>query len=133
MEKITIVENDLYSLYFHDEEKIVHHVMHKLIVGDPFKTLLTKGLHLLREKKAVKWLSDDKNNPRFSGVDYEWATKEWFPKVLAEGWKYWAVVLPEEIHAQMFLKHYSKLYSDFGLEVKLFTNHEDAFEWLKSK
>ena len=96
MSKNTIVDNDFATLWFHPEKKIVHHHFKQYIHGTEFRSVLTRGYELMVEHQASKWLSDDRNNGALPADD-GMATTDWTPKVVAAGWKHWAIVLPAKI------------------------------------
>lgn len=92
-----LYDSDQISVWYYPEKKIIHHKMHKFVHGQPFRDALMAGARAMEEYKADKWLSDDTNNPVLSPEDVEWGDKNWQPRVIAAGWKYWAIVQPEHI------------------------------------
>lgn len=65
-------------------------------------------------------------------TDLEWADKVWFPQTVKAGWKYWALVLPEEVIGQMNIKRHIKLYKDRGITVEVFRDPDEAIRWLEA-
>src|SRR5271165_5922417 len=106
MSVTTIIDNEYATLRYHSDKKIVHHTFLKPIAGDAFREILTRGIDLLAEHQAEKWLSDDRGNGPLSEADTEWSMQTWFPKAKAAGWKYWALVVPQNIMAQMNLQEF---------------------------
>ncbi|MBS2032998.1 MAG: hypothetical protein JST54_34315 [Deltaproteobacteria bacterium] len=131
MPKTTILDNDYATLWHHPESKIVHHQFKRFIHGEEFRQVLRRGQALMEEHKATKWLSDDRANSALPADDEKWAQAEWFPKVQAAGWKYWAIVLPEKIVGQMNMKRFADMYKDLGITAKMFSKPEDALLWLE--
>ena len=80
---------------------------------------------------ATKWLSDDRKNGPLNTSDSDWARDDWFPRALAAGWKYWAVVLPELLIGQMNMQLFTTRYSKAGVTVRVFSDPDDALCWLK--
>lgn len=132
MEAKIIFENEYATLMYHEKEKIVHHIFHQPVEGEYFRKTLLKGAELFKQMGATKWLSVDLKSSGLTKEDTEWGLSVWRPLILEAGWKYWAIVLPENIIGQIHLKNFSKIYTDEGVDVKLFTNPEKAYEWLKS-
>jgi hypothetical protein len=116
---------------YHPEEKIVHHTFHQTIGGQEFRQILTTGIELMKKHEATKWLSDDRENSVLSPEDSEWAMKEWFPNAKNAGWKFWALVVPTDILARMNLKQFVDDYHQQGLRIMVFTDPDQAMEWLK--
>jgi len=64
--------------------------------------------------------------------DTAWAENDWFPRVLAAGWEYWAIVLPDNIVGQMNMKTFIDDYAAAGITVRVFTDPAEALEWLEA-
>jgi hypothetical protein len=129
-ERVVLVEESVCSLWYYPKEKIVHHELRAFVHGARFRNLLDKGLDAFKQHGACKWLSDDRGNNALSQDDAEWAMSDWAPRVIAAGWKYWAVVMPEKVMGQINMKRWIKEYSDRGVTVQHFTDPNLAFEWL---
>jgi hypothetical protein len=133
MEKITILDNEYVTVWYHPEKKIVHHQFHKFLYGEPLREALTEGTNALKEYGAQKWLSDDRQNSALPAEDMEWATTEWFPKTKAAGWKYWAIVLPEKVVGQLNMKRIAKNHTEQGVITEFFTKPDEAMAWLEQQ
>lgn len=132
MSQKTIYQSDYATLWYHPESKIVHHAWHKFIYGNEFRQVLEKGLELFKQHGANKWLSDDRDNSALPKNDFEWSINDWFPRVFAMGWKYWAIVMPDKAVGQMNMKRFIDIYAKQGLEIKIFDNPDEALKWLES-
>jgi hypothetical protein len=133
MTKITILDTEYATLWYHPESKIVHHQFHKFIYGEQFRSILEKGLEVFKEKGAEKWLSDDRKNSALPTKDMEWGLGDWNPRVFAAGWKYWAIVMPDKIAGQMNINRLMKEnIEQGGLIVKVFDDPDEALQWLES-
>lgn len=133
MEKKTILDNENITLWFHHDEKIVHHRFHKKTVhGEKFRSALMKGAELLKEFGACKWLSDDREHVVLTPEDVRWSMSEWFPFAVKSGWKYWAILRPESEIGKMNMEQFIQEYSRKGVDVKFFREPDEAFTWLCS-
>lgn len=133
MSKITIIDNAFVTLWYHPTEKIVHHQFHKKTVyGNYLREMLNRGAELLHEHNACKWLSDDRNHVILTPEDFIWGSKEWSPKVLGYGWKYWAIVKPTDEIGKMSIEQITYDYKMKGLIIEYFDDTEKAFEWLRN-
>jgi hypothetical protein len=130
MTKELIFEDEYFSLWYHQETKIIHHKFHKYVFGQPFRDCLIKGLEQLQKTNAQKWLSDDRNNSALSPEDAKWAEEFWAPKTRESGWKHWAVVLPEAVVGKLNIKQFVRSNAENGINVKAFTDSDSAIEWL---
>lgn len=131
MSKLTIIDNEYITLWYHPNEKIVHHQFHKKTIhGEFFYDALNKGAEILKENNACKWLSDDRTNIIFAEEDMVWGSTVWSPKALSYGWKYWAIVKPVDYVGRMLSEQITYQYKDTGLIIEYFDDVETAFEWL---
>jgi hypothetical protein len=130
MNKISIVDNSLISVWAYPERKMIHHCMKAFCFGDEFREALTRGLEAMQRYQAIKWLSDDRANHALMPDDSEWGAAVWFPQAKAAGWKHWAVVQPAKILGQVNMARFVKLYADQGINARMFADPDEAMTWL---
>ncbi len=128
-----IMDNEYVTLTYHPEKKIVHHQFHQTVHGKVFREVLNAGLAVFEQHHSHKWLSDDRKNSALPADDTAWAQTDWFPRVVNAGWKYWALVMPPEITAQMNLQEFVDTYSAYGLRVMVFNDPDKAMIWLERR
>jgi len=131
MPSITVMEDANISIWYHPESKILHHKTHQFFCGEPFRDALNKGVETFERYGARKWLSDDRETPALAKEDLEWGDRDWFPRVARLGWKYWAIVMPENVVGHRILKQLSEAYAARGLITRFFSSAEEAKEWLE--
>ena len=130
MSEIEIIKNEFATLVYHPESKIIHHTFHQPIGGDKFREVLNTGTDALEKYGASKWLSDDRGNSALSQEDTDWSMNFWFPRAIKAGWKFWALVVPQDLLARMNLKEFVDSYYDKGLRIMVFNGPEEAMQWL---
>lgn len=130
---LTIIDDEFVTLWYHPDEKVVHHKIHKFLVPGVFERLLSKGADFLESHGATKWLSDDRNNVVVSPEDLEWSDRVWAPRVLKAGFKHWAIVVPSTAVAELQMKALRTKRQKQGLTVEMFEAVEDAMAWLTSR
>jgi hypothetical protein len=133
MESTKMYESSYATMWYHPEKKIVHHQVHKFIFGEEFQKLLLTGTDTLKKNQACKWLSDDRSNTALKKEDMEWATTSWFPQTVQSGWKFWAIVQPEKIIAQINMEKAAADYAQAGVVARFFTDPDEAMKWLESQ
>jgi hypothetical protein len=133
MSEITILDNEFITMKYYPDKKILHHTFHKYIFGDEFRAALNKGVEVLQQYNAHKWLSDDRENSALPKEDTNWSVTDWFPRVVKAGWKYWAIVLPKKIVGQMNMNQFIEEYSKKGVITKIFSDPTDAMTWLEKQ
>jgi hypothetical protein len=129
---ISILDNDLVSMWYHPEAGILHHQFHKHIWGAAFRAVLNKGLEVLGQRSGHRWLSDDRENCSLSQEDTDWAINDWFPRVLKIGWHHWGIVLPDHVIGKMNMRRFIDSYSATGVIVRVFPTSVLALKWLEA-
>jgi hypothetical protein len=130
----TVLYNSEYATMWYDpDKKIVHHQMHKFTFGDEFQKFLLIGTDAIKKYHARKWLSDDRNNSVLRKEDMEWGMVNWLPQTVKAGWKYWAIVQPEKIIAQMNMVQLAKEYAKLGIVANFFSDPAVAMKWLEAQ
>lgn len=132
MARITILENDYVSLYFHTDKKIVHHIYKPPIGGEHLKHALNTGVKLLKEYNAVKWLSDNRAIDATTEEETHWINTTWLPNAMDAGWQYWALVVPGTIKARMNMNEFVTAFYEEGVRVMVFTDPDEAMYWLEN-
>jgi len=132
MKKEVLIDNEYVSLWVYPEARIVHHKIKQTMPPGVFPGLLRAGAEWLVKNRAIKWLSDDTNNVLVSQEDNEWGDKNWAPKVVFAGFRYWAVVMPEDKRGKTQMQRFVEENQERGITVRVFKAVEDALNWLLS-
>lgn len=132
MSERIIFDCDSSTLILHPESGIVHHHFKRSASGENFRRVLAQGLELLQDPDVDKWLSDDRANIDLPPEDREWADNWWRPRAAAAGWKYWAVVLPENAFGVVDMAAHIADVRALAIEVRVFSDPARALAWLSS-
>jgi hypothetical protein len=133
MEKITIFQNECSTMVYYPELKIVHNTFRGQPSGKHFREALDAGVETMKKYGSTKWLSDDRENKSaFSAEDQDWADNDWFPRMQEVGWKSWAMIVPNELKARLNVKEIIEKIFARGIKIMVFTNLDEALEWLKN-
>ncbi len=130
MEKISIIDTNAMALFCYPSLKIIHHAIYKFIYGEDFRNLLTKGVDTFLQYHCTKWLSDDYRSTALKQEDIEWGKQHWGERLLATKWKYWAIVLPENVLGKLNMRHIIEHYTGKGIKVETFPSAEAGLNWL---
>jgi hypothetical protein len=128
-----ILQNDAVTLYYYPELKIVHHELSRVPESEKFRELLSKGADLVERHRASKWLSDDRANTVLRDHDENWSEREWLPRVVRGGFKYWAIVLPKAAIGKLNMRRLAGDHVRRGVEVQVVETPEAAFRWLQER
>jgi hypothetical protein len=128
---ITQFENDHASLWYYPEAGIIHHKFHQPTGGETFQAILMTGLRLMESNHAIKWLSDDRNNLMLPPEDSAWSQDYWLPRAIKAGWKYWAMLPPDNARGRINIERLVKFVADQKIvTLKLFSDPDEALKWL---
>jgi hypothetical protein len=133
-DKTTIFENEKMTVWVYPTRGIIHHQIHQYASGASFRQALDTGIEAMIKYGGYGWLSDDRLNGALQPADLEWAERSWFPKTVAAGWKYWALLPPRQVIGQMNIRRHIQLYKELGISVEVFPEDPDAaLSWLESQ
>ena len=133
MPPLTVLQTPSFSLYYHQDARIVHHEIRLFVTGQEFRDLLEAGSDLLRKNMARKWLSDDRGQWVLAKEDLDWSEAHWAPQTARAGWKYWAIVRAEKVLAKIAMEQLVTKYGKLGVKAQFFTNPADALVWLQKQ
>ena len=126
-----LVDNKYTTSTYLPGRKVVYHTIHRPVGGQISRDALNRGTETLRKHKACKWLSGERNNGPLSAGDMDWGFNDWNRRTVEAGWKYWAVVVPEEIAAACSLAKTIMDLSNLSLRMMVLTDLKEAFKWLE--
>ncbi|MBN1681311.1 MAG: hypothetical protein JW966_13595 [Anaerolineae bacterium] len=130
MSQVVIVDNEYITIEYLPDHKTIHHIIHQPFGGQPFRDALNLGTEALGKYGVCKWLSDDRKNGPLSPEDANWGFNDWNRRTIKAGWKYWAVVVPEELVAAGTLIPTIENLFELGLRMMVFSSVDKAMEWL---
>lgn len=136
MSAIQIFSTDYITVEYIEEDKMICHTVHRPLGEDQiqmFKDAVNAGTEALNHYRAEKWLSDDRKNGSLPDEIIRWAETDWNQRTFDAGWKYWANVVPEGIHAAGTLTPVIENLHTLGLRIQVFDDIEVAREWLNSQ
>ncbi|MBN2303064.1 MAG: hypothetical protein JXQ72_01215 [Anaerolineae bacterium] len=130
MSEIIVYEDEFITVRYLDDKKLIYHTVHKPFPDQVLRDALIAGSDALKKYGVCKWLSDDRKSGPISPELLEFGRTEWHPRTIADGWKYWANVVPKElVAAGSQIPIIDSLY-ELGLRMMVFTTLEEAFQWL---
>jgi hypothetical protein len=130
MNRVSIVDNALISVWAYPERRIIHHMMKAYCFGADLREGLLRGVEAMERYRATKWLSDDRANGALLPDDEVWGVEVWFPRARAAGWEHWAIVQPGKVIGQINMERFVKRYAELGVNARMFSDPDEAFAWL---
>jgi hypothetical protein len=101
--------------------------------GNDFRSGLNAGLALLEKKRASRWLADLRLLGPVAQDDQRWTNNEWFPRAVAGGVRWMAIVQPKAAVARLSVKSIMSKVNDVSLVTSHFDDLEAARRWLRSE
>lgn len=127
----TLIETPRMSLWYLPDDRIIHHQMHQYPGQETLEEVLLRGLEAMKEHGAQKWLSDDRAGGAVPRSHHEWGDQVWAPQAIAAGWKYWALLPPEQALGHANMTRLVQVYAGKGVTVKIFSEPSQAQLWLR--
>lgn len=129
-----LYEDKAMTISWNEDDRIIESVWKGFATGEAYQNPLEKLLELVKSKKTSKILSDMRNMSAVSQSDQEWVEKDFMPRMIEAGIKYWALVFPTSVVATMSLKQMEQAVQE-GIKPpfdQLNTdNIEEGRTWLK--
>lgn len=129
---VTLLNTESVTLWYHPDDKIVHHRFEKFPDSETFRATLIRGTECLEQHGASKWMSDDRKMFVIRSEDWEWGDRVWRPRVLRAGFKHWAVIVPTAAVGKLNLARLIEYYRELGVTIQTFPGPEEGMSWLRS-
>lgn len=100
--------------------------------GEEFRSALDAGISLIRQKRANRWLADLRRLGPVRQVDQQWTNDDWFPRAIAAGVRFMALVSPTASVSRLSVKQIMNKVRDIELVTCNFDELEPARAWLNS-
>lgn len=115
-----------------EQENVVAKTFFDFIYGDDMKGAFNAGLNALIQHQSCKWLSDNRSLQPYRKIDVTWINEDWFPRMLKAGWKYWALVEPENALGQLSMTRFVDFNRQKGITLQIVHSVDDGLTWLNS-
>jgi len=126
-------ENDYILIYYRADIQAVMAIWKKQPGSEDYREGFTQCYHAVKKHKPINYCSDVSDQGLIKPSDREWMEKELMPKVIAEGLKNVAVVVPHEIFKEYYVDRIKEAWeTNIGnLKMSYFDSSDKAEEWLK--
>ena len=101
--------------------------------GDEFRSGLDAGLTLLRQRRANRWLADLRQLGPVRQDDQQWSNQDWFPRAIAGGVRWMALVSPRAAVSRLSVKQVMSKVNNVNLVTAYFDDLEVARAWLRNE
>jgi len=125
-----VLDNASATVRYEPKAGYVYHTFHSAQTGVPFRHVMNTALDYLIAHKGSKWLSDDRLNAAFQQEDVVFAVTDWGPRAAANGWKFWALVVPADLAGRASMQDIVETFFNLGVRVSVFSDLDQAREWL---
>ena len=102
------------------------------VSGEPFRKILDALIALMKLKKSSVIIADARDMKIISGDDQKWIVNDWYPRALAAGFWYEALIVTLNTFNELTVKKIVRSYDEQKLKTEYFVTPEDAYEWVKN-
>jgi hypothetical protein len=99
-------------------------------IREGLDTALEEFKKIIKKTPNAQWIGDTKEIGVIGREDQEWINTNWFPRFLATGVKYMAVIVPSSVIAKMSVNSIVSKVEGTNLTSKYFSSLEDAKKWI---
>lgn len=128
----TIIHTNKASLYYHKDKNLIHHRFYSQLDSFHLRKILNQGVDLIHKHNSSKWLSDNREIGPHSEEDTLWINTDWLPRAIKAGWKYWALVVPDNFIARVNMQEFVDTFYNMGIRVMVFTEVDEAMSWIEN-
>ena len=119
------------DIFYNKDLKAVHTVWKGIYSsGAEFRKILDEIINLMSLKKTSAVIADARNMKVISGDDQQWIVNDWYPRAIAAGFKYEALVVTENTFNELTIKKIVDVYDEQKVKTEYFTSFDDAGEWV---
>lgn len=118
------------TIHWNPTDQIVMMEWKDFVFGEDFRQALNKGLDIVMDNNAYRWLADLRKLGVLSPADQKWSNEDWFPRAHQGGITRMALVLPERGVAKMGVNNIMRKVDADTLVTNYFASVEEAYEWL---
>lgn len=101
--------------------------------GADYRDGLDAGVALIRQKNASRWLADLRQLGPVRQEDQQWTNAEWFPRAVAAGVRYMALLAPRAAVSRLSVRQIMSRVNDVNLITAHFDDLEAGRTWLRSQ
>ncbi len=125
--------NDDCTIYYDSGLSIVHVDWNdKMAKPSGFIQACEFALQLMIEKNVYKMIADNSKVPVVMRENQSWLTDDWFPRAINAGFRYSAVIVPNNKFVEYTIKKIEHNINNNLFTVQYFTNVEEARAWLQT-
>jgi hypothetical protein len=124
-------KNNYCHIYFYETISVVHVEWNeKMAKSEGFMEACEFALNLMTEKKIYKMIADNRKVSVVTRDNQNWLTENWFPRAISNGFRYSAVVVPDDEFVKYTVKKMESKIDNSLFTAQYFTSVEDAKAWL---
>lgn len=131
MENI-ILDKEFCKIYFNSDKKYITVKWFGFPRSSDFRETCNLVIELMKKYKTGKLFTDNRNAKVFSVDDQKWLNTEWLPNAINAGYNCSATLINDDIFIKTAIQNIINHRNTTKVKSKLFTNENEAIEWLQS-
>lgn len=124
-------ENNALALTFDDDLGAVLMDWNGFMSSSEFYEANERVLELLKKKKSLKIIADLRNMKIIKLEDQEWLSKNWFPRIIAAGLSFVAIVESDDFFNRLTVNSITEKINN-RITVKYFKTYLGARSWIRN-
>lgn len=126
-------ESDVVTVHWDASAQAVVLAWKKFPRSKGFKAGLEKGLELVKQKRATRWIGDVRQMKLLKPDDQRWVHEDWLPRLMAAGMKRMAVIIEPKALLAMSVEGAMQGSEEAGLVSLHVDNFEDAVAFVTQR
>jgi hypothetical protein len=126
-------KNSYCQIYCYESISVVHvEWNNKMAKSEGFIEACEYSLSLMKEKNIYKMIADNLKVSVVTRENQSWLAENWFPRAIASGFRFSAVVVPDDEFIKYTVKKIESKINNNLFTAQYFNSVEDAKVWLAS-
>lgn len=132
MEQKELYNKDFCKIYFNSDFKFINIIWKGFPRSSDFREACNKVIDFMVEHKTGKLLTDNRDAKVFSVEDQKWLNSEWLPNAIKAGYYCSATLINDDVFIKTAIKNITNKRDKNHIKAKMFTNQNEAVDWLQS-
>lgn len=128
----SVLKEKYLEISLDEQEKVIELKWNGFVNSQNYRNALDKALDIAKENGITKWLTDARKVKVISLSDQEWVISDWVPRAVKCGYKYQAMIVPEDAFGKMSSDELVSEVEGKSIVAKNFTDKSNALTWLNS-
>jgi hypothetical protein len=118
------------KIYYYKESNVVHLDWRGHATLDQFSKACDFSLEIMEKHNSRKMIADNSKVSVVAIACQDWLTQNWFPRALAKGFQYSAVIVSDDYFVKFAVRRIENNIDNVRFVIQYFNELSSAKEWL---